>query len=442
MRRALALALTAGWLAPAFPADPPPPSPMPAQASGPELVVAAPEFDADGIPKLVIPTDLTDPAFARWVDLKLLADAYHDLDAAVLADIALQAAEGERVLLRPHRTVPADKLLALAARVAAERRDRDTLARLRAAAEKTGNAALLAKVDGGMKLAGTARASAPAVTINLADADPARVEGMRRLIAQVERARATGSAAEVKAAAALLADLPEEDAKACATLRKEIDALAADLAPAAEPGGIDDALVKLKAAARGSCSALYREDKSRFPNGKRYYTDSSYPGHIFVEGSGGKFHMVHGASIEGIAGRYGSADVYTGWIGPENKIYVEASNPNNVYLQDAGWTTWKSIAGLIGKGGAGVISPGASGGSIVAAGGGNFKEAAKNIVAAGGGNVKDAVAAGAAIVAAGGGNIVAAGGGNAVPGPNGNLMASFSIKSVPGKSRTSIKFTK
>src|SRR5262245_61010621 len=76
-----------------------------------------------------------DPAFERYVDMEALAEAWEDRDAEALTDIGLQLAEGERVLLRSHKGITAEQVLTVAARLAADQRDKKTLQRLSRAAE-------------------------------------------------------------------------------------------------------------------------------------------------------------------------------------------------------------------------------------------------------------------------------------------------------------------
>ena len=64
------------------------------------------EFD-----EAMIPENLRDPAFDRYIDLALLCKAWNEKDASALADVALQVREGERILLRPYRGFSSQQLL-------------------------------------------------------------------------------------------------------------------------------------------------------------------------------------------------------------------------------------------------------------------------------------------------------------------------------------------
>src|SRR5438874_12815553 len=69
---------------------------------------AQPAAQPTGGAPAVLSGDVHDPAFDRYVDLDLATRAWQQADAALLADIGLQLAEGERVLMRPHKAVHAD----------------------------------------------------------------------------------------------------------------------------------------------------------------------------------------------------------------------------------------------------------------------------------------------------------------------------------------------
>ncbi len=112
-----------------------------------------------------------DPAFAKYVDIDLLIDAWSDLDPALMTDVALQLAEGERVLLRPHKAGSAADLLALAARLAGKNNDQATLARIGKAAELLASEEVADQVASAAKLAGASRADEPALSVSVAAAN-------------------------------------------------------------------------------------------------------------------------------------------------------------------------------------------------------------------------------------------------------------------------------
>src|SRR5262249_9709969 len=96
--------LLAGWLLVPVPgsAETPP-------AKDPAPVTGGGEDDRE--PAAEIPAEWRDPAFDRYVDLQLLREALASQDLPALAEMAVQMAEGERILLRPHKAFRADKLL-------------------------------------------------------------------------------------------------------------------------------------------------------------------------------------------------------------------------------------------------------------------------------------------------------------------------------------------
>src|SRR5438874_1940779 len=94
-----------------------------------------------------------DPAFDRYLDLEILDRAWGDKNASLLADVGLELAEGERVLFRGHKNISADQVLAMATRVAAERRDAKTLSRLAKACEAYKKTELGAQANGALRLA-------------------------------------------------------------------------------------------------------------------------------------------------------------------------------------------------------------------------------------------------------------------------------------------------
>lgn len=97
----------------------------------------------DGDPRTVLgvpaPTPdasayVPDAAFDRFVDPLAVGRAWDTLDSGALIDSALALMEGERVLLRPHRSLSTKEIVTTAARLAVERRDEASLARLEKAA--------------------------------------------------------------------------------------------------------------------------------------------------------------------------------------------------------------------------------------------------------------------------------------------------------------------
>lgn len=115
------------------------------------------------------------------------------MDAVLLADAGMQLAEGERILLRPHKTFPADDILGLAVKVAAEKKDKATLDRLAKIAEKRENAALKDQVAAAQKLAGSqSRAIDSALIVSLDEITPEQFLVYQELVRELQRARILG----------------------------------------------------------------------------------------------------------------------------------------------------------------------------------------------------------------------------------------------------------
>ena len=133
----------------------------------------APAADVGGLEGLVpdgavgdeIPEQFQDAGFAKFVDLKALARALSDQDAGLALDVGLQLAEGERVLMRPHKVIKAATVLDVALRFAQAKGDKDTLARLGKAAVAYKMDDLAGRVTKVQALPPAVRATGPSVAI-------------------------------------------------------------------------------------------------------------------------------------------------------------------------------------------------------------------------------------------------------------------------------------
>jgi len=143
--------------------------------------------------------DLHDPAFARFVQGRDLVDAVRKLDADRLTDLALELAEGERVLLRPHRALSSQRLLNLAARVATEQRDLDALRRLAEVHQARGRAADAAAVATEIKRLGTALEADSALNVSAYVWSADDFARLRRHLDTLARLRLAGDAAGLDA---------------------------------------------------------------------------------------------------------------------------------------------------------------------------------------------------------------------------------------------------
>lgn len=81
---------------------------------------------------------LKDHAFNSYVDPETMHAAVHSADPKLMSDVAMQLGEGERVLNRQHNAVSADDMARVAARIAGEKGDAETLQRLQTYAKNSG----------------------------------------------------------------------------------------------------------------------------------------------------------------------------------------------------------------------------------------------------------------------------------------------------------------
>lgn len=113
------------------------------------------------------PAWVADPAFDRYVDLMALADAYQGGNAATVLDMALQLAEGERILLRSHKAISADELLKSALQLATETRDKQTISRLAQVAKSLNKTELAAMAGAAEKLSQASRSADAGQTVSI-----------------------------------------------------------------------------------------------------------------------------------------------------------------------------------------------------------------------------------------------------------------------------------
>jgi hypothetical protein len=126
------------------------------------LAVAAPAAAQDGAPPV-----LSDPAYDRYVDIDLLANAWSQRNAELLTDLALQLAEGERVLQRPRKGINADQVFGAAVKVAADSNDKMALARIEKALTNLNKNELAAQAKMAQQLAAKSRAPDPSLNVSV-----------------------------------------------------------------------------------------------------------------------------------------------------------------------------------------------------------------------------------------------------------------------------------
>jgi hypothetical protein len=139
------------------------------------------------------PMELHDPAYEQYVNMSSVGAAWQKQDAAALTDGALQLLEGERILLRPHSKLPADKVMELAAKVASENHDSATLERLKKAAEVHGKKQLLSQLAAAGKLGAAAR-SDDGLSISVDEVSPEEFFAFRDYADRIRSARIAGEA--------------------------------------------------------------------------------------------------------------------------------------------------------------------------------------------------------------------------------------------------------
>lgn len=113
-----------------------------------------------------------DIAFEHLVDRGRVVNAIVTLDADALTDIAIQFSEAERVLLRPHKVLPTDRIMKLAVKASVESRREDTLNRLEQYARQNAKDQLANEISAARKLAGTARTAVAVSTLPIGQLSP------------------------------------------------------------------------------------------------------------------------------------------------------------------------------------------------------------------------------------------------------------------------------
>lgn len=112
--------------------------------------------------------DWNDPAFDQYLNVYRLGQAVSRSDGETLLDTALQLREGERVLLREHRSgITSKALLAKALQAAIASADAATTDRIRRLAEISNDATLLSEIEQAKKLGAASRAAPPSVAVSV-----------------------------------------------------------------------------------------------------------------------------------------------------------------------------------------------------------------------------------------------------------------------------------
>ncbi len=139
------------------------------------------------------PASLDDAAFDIYVNPHHIGHAWYSADAALMTDVALQLAEGERILVRSRKGLSAKEAFEVAVRVATERQDKVALERIAKYAALAKNSELAASAAAAQKLASVSRDTTYRMLV-----DPEKIELkhyglMHDCIGQIRMAKIAGN---------------------------------------------------------------------------------------------------------------------------------------------------------------------------------------------------------------------------------------------------------
>jgi hypothetical protein len=134
------------------------------------------------------PTMIRDPAFDQFVDLAPLSSALTKRDASHLTDIALALAEGERVLLRAHKAISAKAVFEVAIDVAVERREMESISRIKKAAESLHAPDLVSRAEAAARLTSNSRSRESEIRLSVLDTSPDSFATAKGLLEEIHRA--------------------------------------------------------------------------------------------------------------------------------------------------------------------------------------------------------------------------------------------------------------
>jgi len=147
---------------------------------------------------LVLPRDLSDSAFDIYVNPLHIGQAWHSADAALMTDVALQLAEGERVLFRARKGFSAKEAFEVAVRIATERQDKAALERIAIHAAQTKDVELTASAAAALKLASVSRDTTSGMLIDPEQIDLKRFGLMHDCFGQIRMAKITGDVRSIE----------------------------------------------------------------------------------------------------------------------------------------------------------------------------------------------------------------------------------------------------
>lgn len=141
-------------------------SPVLVQAQTPEASESAPADMGYSLP-----SELQDAPFNMYIDISLLEPAWRTRDAELLTDLALQLAQGERILLRSHKAGSSKDMLGLALKIAQANDNQAAVNRVAQAATVLKYDDLVALSKSSNKLAGASRRDEPALSVSVDKTD-------------------------------------------------------------------------------------------------------------------------------------------------------------------------------------------------------------------------------------------------------------------------------
>lgn len=177
-----------------------------------------------------------DTAFEQYVNPKLFEECLQSLSPALLTDVALQLAEGERVLLRTCDGLTADQMARFAVEIAKQQGDKVSLERLAKSAKQRGASELAAEIGTFATLTIASR-SEDKVAAAIKAIDPKDADRCKEILLFFEGEKFFHSKEELKAALALVDGMmdfsAETKGKLHAILAQEIEAAPEKANPAA-----------------------------------------------------------------------------------------------------------------------------------------------------------------------------------------------------------------
>jgi hypothetical protein len=139
------------------------------------------------------PVQLDDAAFDIYANPLHIGQAWYSSDASLMTDIALQLAEGERVLFRSRNGITAQQAFDVAVRVATERNDSAALERIAKYAANSGNKELATSAGAARKLTASSRSvEGPEFLVNPFDVTPKEFGMLHDCFGQIRMAKIAG----------------------------------------------------------------------------------------------------------------------------------------------------------------------------------------------------------------------------------------------------------